>query len=129
MTFFIPHLEVLNISILTCREMNIYYFYCLGDHTIGRDHCTTFSSCLFNFNASNNLDPTIQSSLLQNLQSLCPYGNSDANTMAPLDTVTKDWFDNVYFKNIQKNMGLLQLDQLDQVLFSTTNVWNAIFLN
>jgi peroxidase len=97
-----------------------------GAHTIGRAHCGTFSSRLFNFSASNSPDPTIQSSLLQNLQSLCPDGNSDANTMAPLDTVTKDWFDNVYFKNLQNNLGLLQSDQ---VLFSTTNASTAFFVN
>jgi len=97
-----------------------------GAHTIGRAHCGTFSSRLFNFSASNGPDPTIQPSLLQNLQSTCPDGKSDPNTLAPLDAVTKDWFDNVYFKNLQNNMGLLQSDQ---VLFSTANASTAFFVN
>lgn len=97
-----------------------------GAHTIGRAHCGTFSPRLFNFSASNGPDPTIQPSLLQNLQNLCPDGSSDPNTMGPLDAVTKDLFDNMYFRNLQNNMGLLQSDQ---VLFSTANASTAFFVN
>lgn len=97
-----------------------------GAHTFGRAHCGTFSSRLFNFSGSNSADPTIQQSLLQSLQSLCPDGNSDPNTLAPLDPVTKDKFDNVYFRNLQNNSGLLQSDQ---ALFSTANASTAFFVN
>jgi len=97
-----------------------------GAHTIGRAHCGTFSSRLFNFSGSNSPDPTIQPSLLQGLQSLCPDGSSNASTLAPLDSVTKDLFDNVYFKNLQTNSGLLESDQ---ALFSTTNASTAYFVN
>ncbi|GLJ14692.1 hypothetical protein SUGI_0238070 [Cryptomeria japonica] len=97
-----------------------------GAHTIGSAHCNTFSSRLFNFNSTSSPDPTIEQSMLGNLQSLCPDGSSDPNTLAPLDSVTKDTFDNYYFKNLQNSKGVLQSDQ---ALFSTPNASTALYVN
>lgn len=42
---------------------------------------------------------------------LCPnQADSDTN-LAPLDPVTTNTFDNMYYKNIVNNSGLLQSDQ------------------
>ncbi|KAH9314598.1 hypothetical protein KI387_023225, partial [Taxus chinensis] len=95
-----------------------------GGHTIGSAHCNTFSSRLFNFNSTSGSDPTIEQSLLADLKSKCPNGSSDSNTLAPLDPVTQNTFDNTYFKNLQNNKGLLQSDQ---ALFS--NASTAAYVN
>lgn len=82
-----------------------------GAHTIGFAQCFTFKPRLFNFDGSGNPDPTLDTSLLQNLQSVCPnQADSDTN-LAPLDSVTSNKFDNIYFKNLVNNSGLLQSDQ------------------
>ncbi|XP_043708584.1 peroxidase 10-like [Telopea speciosissima] len=81
-----------------------------GAHTIGFAQCSSFKQRLFNYNSSGQPDPTLESSLLKNLQTTCPDDNSDTN-LAPLDPVTTNKFDNVYYKNLVNNSGLLQSDQ------------------
>jgi peroxidase len=81
-----------------------------GAHTIGRARCTVFMSRLYNFSGTGNPDPTLNSSYLSTLQSTCPQ-NGNGNTITPLDPGTKNKFDNSYFINLRKHMGLLQSDQ------------------
>lgn len=82
-----------------------------GAHTIGFAQCFTFKSRLFNFDNTGNPDPTLDASLLQSLQQICP-NQADSNTnLAPLDSVTTNKFDNVYYRNLVNNSGLLQSDQ------------------
>ncbi|XP_058080369.1 peroxidase 10-like [Magnolia sinica] len=82
-----------------------------GAHTIGFAQCFTFKSRLFDFNGSGKPDPNLDSSLLQNLQTVCPNVDGSNANLAPLDPVTINKFDNVYFKNLVNNSGLLQSDQ------------------
>ncbi|XP_068657187.1 peroxidase 10 [Aristolochia californica] len=82
-----------------------------GAHTIGFAQCSTFKRRLFDFNGSGSPDPSLDSSLLGDLQSLCPDGSGSDTTLAPLDPVTKNKFDNVYYKNLMNSSGLLQSDQ------------------
>ncbi|KAJ9670018.1 hypothetical protein PVL29_026525 [Vitis rotundifolia] len=82
-----------------------------GAHTIGFAQCFTFKSRLFNFDNTGNPDPNLDASLLQSLQQICP-NQADSNTnLAPLDSVTTNKFDNVYYRNLVNNSGLLQSDQ------------------
>uniref|UniRef100_A0A5B7BYN4 Peroxidase n=1 Tax=Davidia involucrata TaxID=16924 RepID=A0A5B7BYN4_DAVIN len=82
-----------------------------GAHTIGFAQCFTFKARLFNFDGSGNPDPTLESSLLSNLQSACPNQVDSDTNLAPLDPVSSTKFDNIYFKNIANNSGILQSDQ------------------
>ncbi|XP_025605720.1 peroxidase N isoform X2 [Arachis hypogaea] len=86
-----------------------------GAHTIGRGRCVLFSNRLFNFSGTGSPDPTLDTSMLSDLQSLCPQ-NGDGNTTAPLDRNSIDLFDNHYFKNLLNSKGLLSSDQ---ILFSS----------
>lgn len=82
-----------------------------GAHTFGFAQCFTFKPRLFDFGGSGKSDPSLDSSLLQNLQKVCPnQADSDSN-LAPLDPVTTNTFDNTYYKNVLSNSGLLQSDQ------------------
>ncbi|CAL9026813.1 unnamed protein product [Prunus brigantina] len=83
-----------------------------GAHTIGFAQCFTFKTRLFNFGESGKPDPTLDGSLLKNLQSLCPNQAASDTQLAPLDPVTSTKFDNIYFKNLVNNSGLLQSDQV-----------------
>ncbi|KAK9129612.1 hypothetical protein Sjap_010099 [Stephania japonica] len=82
-----------------------------GAHTIGFAQCATFKQRLFNFKGSNKPDPVLDTSLLKDLQSQCPNQDSSDTKLSPLDPVTTNKFDNVYFKNLVNNSGLLQSDQ------------------
>ncbi|KAI3930832.1 hypothetical protein MKX01_037278 [Papaver californicum] len=83
-----------------------------GAHTIGFAQCFTFKSRLFNFKGTGKPDPTVHSSLLQNLQSMCPEGETQhTNKLAPLDSVTYNRFDHMYYSNLMNNSGLLESDQ------------------
>lgn len=86
-----------------------------GAHTFGRAQCQFFSQRLFNFNGTGNPDPTLNATLLAQLQQLCPQGGN-GSVLTNLDLSTPDGFDNDYFSNLQANNGLLQSDQ---ELFST----------
>lgn len=82
-----------------------------GAHTIGFAQCLTFKSRLFNFNGAGNPDPNLDTSLLSTLQNVCPNQDSSDSNLAPLDAVTTNRFDNVYYKNLVNNSGLLGSDQ------------------
>ncbi|KAF8405086.1 hypothetical protein HHK36_009983 [Tetracentron sinense] len=83
-----------------------------GAHTLGFAQCFTFKRRLFDFKGSGKPDPTLDSSLLQNLQGTCPHGDGTNSKLAPLDSVTVNKFDNLYFKNLVNNSGLLESDQV-----------------
>ncbi|KAK4856836.1 hypothetical protein QYF36_021826 [Acer negundo] len=86
-----------------------------GAHTIGQAKCATFSNRLFDFRGSGSPDTTIETSMLSDLQSVCPI-NGDGNRTTALDRNSQDLFDNHYFQNLINNKGLLSSDQ---ILFSS----------
>ncbi|GMN55869.1 hypothetical protein TIFTF001_024985 [Ficus carica] len=96
-----------------------------GAHTFGRAQCSTFSSRLYNFNGTNNPDPTLDSSYLTTLQQTCPQ-NGDGTVLTDLDPSSADTFDKNYFANLQNNKGLLQSDQ---ELFSTAGAATVSIVN
>jgi len=99
----------------------------VGAHTLGFAQCFSFKPRLFDFGGSGKSDPSLDVSLLQNLVKLCPnQADSDTN-LAPLDPVTTNTFDNMYYKNIVNNSGLLQSDQAllgDSTIASLVNVYS-----
>ncbi|KAK3025631.1 hypothetical protein RJ639_042129 [Escallonia herrerae] len=82
-----------------------------GAHTIGYAQCFTFKRRLFNFKGSGKPDPTLDSSLLSNLQSNCPNLDGSNSKLNLLDVSTGYMFDNSYYKNLVSNTGLLEYDQ------------------
>lgn len=81
-----------------------------GAHTIGYARCFTLKQRFFNYKDTGKPDPSLDASLLQHLQKLCPDNSSDTN-LAPLDPVTTYTFDSMYYKNLVKNLGLLPTDK------------------
>ena len=72
--------------------------------------CQFVSYRLYNFTSSGGPDPTIDSTFLSTLQSLCPQGG-DGNKRIALDYGSGNNFDNSFFKNVQNNRGILESDQ------------------
>lgn len=79
-------------------------------HTVGVSHCSRFANRIFNFSASNPVDPTLNPQYATQLQQECPI-NVDPQIVIDLDPTTPTIFDNVYFQNLQNGMGLLTSDQ------------------
>lgn len=85
---------------LTARDMVALS----GSHTLGQAQCFTFRERIYNH---SNIDAGFASTRRRR----CPRAGSDS-TLAPLDLVTPNSFDNNYFKNLMQNKGLLQSDQV-----------------
>ncbi|XP_073046215.1 peroxidase 10-like isoform X1 [Primulina eburnea] len=82
-----------------------------GGHTIGFAQCFTFKRRLFDFKSTGKPDPSLDSSFLTNLQGACPNVAKSNSNLNPLDFQSIYRFDNLYFKNLVNNTGLLESDQ------------------
>ncbi|KAL2921631.1 Peroxidase 5 [Bienertia sinuspersici] len=82
-----------------------------GSHTIGRSHCTSFSSRLYNFNGTTGPDPTLDPTYAAQLQQQCPEGSTDASLVVPMDPRTPFVTDVNYYRDILANRGLFTSDQ------------------
>ncbi|OIV91911.1 hypothetical protein TanjilG_17903 [Lupinus angustifolius] len=96
-----------------------------GAHTIGKAHCSSINSRLFNFSNNDKPDPTLDPSYLQTLRNTCPNNGPETN-LANFDPTTPDTFDNNYYTNLQDKKGLLQSDQ---ALFSTSDADTISIVN
>ncbi|KAK6253230.1 hypothetical protein QUC31_014950 [Theobroma cacao] len=81
----------------------------VAGHTIGTSACQFFRYRLYNFTA-NGPDPTIDSTFVFQLQSLCPE-NGDASRRVDLDTGSGNRFDTSFFTNLRNGRGILESDQ------------------
>lgn len=82
-----------------------------GAHTIGYAQCFTFKTRLFNNSGTGKPDPSLDTTFLSNLQTVCPNVNASNTKLVPLDGQTTYGFDNSYYVNLVKNTGLLGSDQ------------------
>ncbi|XP_051135924.1 peroxidase 7 [Andrographis paniculata] len=80
----------------------------LGAHTIGRSTCGALQHRLFNCNGTGKPDPTVNPKYLNFLRRKCRW----ASEYVELDARTPEDFDNQYYKNLEKKMGLLSSDQM-----------------
>ncbi|XP_073124858.1 peroxidase 51-like [Henckelia pumila] len=94
-------------------------------HTVGFSHCSRFANRIYNFSASNPVDPTLNRQYATQLQQMCPR-NVDPQIAIDMDPTTPRLFDNAYFKNLQNGMGLFTSDQslfTDSRSQSTVKTW------
>ncbi|GAU43772.1 hypothetical protein TSUD_377970 [Trifolium subterraneum] len=96
-----------------------------GAHTIGRGQCKFFVDRLYNFSNTGNPDPTLNTTYLQTLKSICP-NNGPGTTLTNLDLTTPDTFDSKYYSNLKIGKGLFQSDQ---ELFSTSGADTIAIVN
>ncbi|XP_050235173.1 peroxidase 7 [Mercurialis annua] len=79
-----------------------------GAHTIGRATCGSIQHRLYNYEGTGKPDPSLDTKYLNFLTRKCRW----ASEYVDLDGSTPTTFDNEYYQNLQKNMGLLMSDQL-----------------
>ncbi|TMW87864.1 hypothetical protein EJD97_019379 [Solanum chilense] len=92
-----------------------------GSHTIGQARCTTFRDRLYN-------ETDINASFATSVKSNCPQSGSD-NDISPLDTTSPTTFDNIYYKNLRIQKGLLHSDQQLSSGGSTDSIVNTYSSN
>lgn len=83
-----------------------------GAHTIGFTHCVEFSNRIFNFSKTQEVDPTLHPKLAEGLRHMCKNYTSDPTMAAFNDVRSPGKFDNAYFNNVLKGLGLLTSDYL-----------------
>lgn len=84
-----------------------------GAHSIGVSHCSSFSSRLYNFNATHAQDPSMDPRYAAFLKTKCPPPSAnrvDGGPTVALDP-TPNRMDNKYYMELKKNRGLLTSDQ------------------
>lgn len=81
-----------------------------GGHTVGKTHCGFFSDRLWNFFNTGKPDPQMNSTLVTELQKVCPNQSGLGNSTF-LDRGTPLVMDNVYFKQLLIKKGVMQSDQ------------------
>ncbi|EOA18930.1 hypothetical protein CARUB_v10007561mg [Capsella rubella] len=84
-----------------------------GGHTIGVSHCKEFSSRIF-----PKADPELDARFAGVLKGLCKDYKTNKTMVAFLDPVTPAKFDNMYFKNLKRGLGVLASDH---ILFKDTS--------
>ncbi|KAL8139723.1 hypothetical protein V2J09_005744 [Rumex salicifolius] len=94
-----------------------------GAHTIGRSHCTSVTSRLYNFSANAAQDPSLDSTYGARLRQQCPYMSNDNTSVVPMDPPSPNMLDVSYYKGIMTNRGLLTSDQ---TLMSSTNTTSQV---
>ncbi|XP_022726151.1 peroxidase 31-like [Durio zibethinus] len=83
----------------------------VGAHTIGFSHCKEFANRIFNFSKTSEYDPAYNPAFAQGLRKLCANYTKDPEMSAFNDVFTPGKFDNMYYKNLQRGLGLLLSDQ------------------
>ncbi|KAK4285612.1 hypothetical protein QN277_002288 [Acacia crassicarpa] len=79
-----------------------------GAHTIGRSTCKSFMNRVYNFNGTAKPDPSLNMYYLEILKRRCKREMD----LVHLDVISPRTFDNVYYTNLVRKVGLLSTDQL-----------------
>ncbi|KAJ6684711.1 PEROXIDASE 25-RELATED [Salix purpurea] len=93
-----------------------------GGHTLGFAHCSSFQNRIHSFNATLDVDPTLNPSFGNSLRSVCPAHNKVKNAGATMDS-SATTFDNVYYKLLLQGKSLFTSDQ---ALLSTRKSMNLV---
>ncbi|KAK4346328.1 hypothetical protein RND71_032667 [Anisodus tanguticus] len=82
-----------------------------GAHTIGFSHCKEFSSNLYNYNKTSQYDPSYNPRFAQALRNACGNYQKDPTLSIFNDVMSPNKFDNMYYQNLPKGLGLLSSDR------------------
>ncbi|OIV93564.1 hypothetical protein TanjilG_04796 [Lupinus angustifolius] len=81
-----------------------------GGHSLGFSHCSSFNSRIHNFDATHDIDPSLNPSFASKLKSICPLKNQAKNAGTTLDP-SSTTFDNTYYKLILQGKSIFSSDQ------------------
>ncbi|KAJ4962172.1 hypothetical protein NE237_022111 [Protea cynaroides] len=81
-----------------------------GGHSLGFAHCSSFQNRIHNFNAINDIDPSMAPAFAASLRSKCPMHNTVKNAGSPM-VPSPTTFDNTYFKQVLLGKSLFSSDE------------------
>ncbi|KAE8125969.1 hypothetical protein FH972_020728 [Carpinus fangiana] len=81
-----------------------------GSHTIGFTHCKEFADRIFHYNKTLPTDPEMYPKFAEALKKTCANYTEEHSMSAFNDVMTPGKFDNMYFQNLQRGLGLLASD-------------------
>ncbi|XP_022858652.1 peroxidase 47-like [Olea europaea var. sylvestris] len=96
-----------------------------GAHTLGVARCSSFKHRLSNFDATNDVDPTLDTKFAKTLSKTCSAGD---NAEQAFDS-TRNSFDNDYFYALQRKNGVLFSDQTLFASARTRGIVNGYAMN
>ncbi|KAI3748064.1 hypothetical protein L6452_10900 [Arctium lappa] len=100
------------IKIFTSRGFSIQEMVALtGAHTIGFSHCSEFSSDIYNYSRTSEFDPSYNPRYAQGLRNACADYRKNPSLSVFNDIMTPRDFDNSYYKNLPKGLGVLRSDR------------------
>lgn len=83
-----------------------------GAHTIGFSHCKEFASGIYNYSSTQQVDPTYNPRFAAALEKACADYRRNPTLSVFNDIMTPNKFDNVYFQNLPKGLGILSSDRV-----------------
>lgn len=99
------------ISIFAVRGFSVQEMVALsGAHTIGFSHCKEFSSGIYNYSRSSQSNPSYNPRFAEGLRKACSDYQKNPTLSVFNDIMTPNKFDNMYFQNLPKGLGLLATD-------------------
>lgn len=99
------------IQIFASRGFSVQEMVALsGAHTIGFSHCKEFISGIYNYSKFAKSDPQYSPRFVSALQSACADYKINPTLSVFNDIMTPNKFDNLYFQNLPKGLGLLKSD-------------------
>ncbi|CAL1367769.1 unnamed protein product [Linum trigynum] len=84
----------------------------VGAHTLGFAHCSEFADRIYHYEKNIPTDPDMNPTYAEALKKFCSNYTKDPTMSAFLDLYTPGKFDNMYYRNLLKGLGLLATDQL-----------------
>ncbi|WOL06538.1 peroxidase 31-like [Canna indica] len=83
-----------------------------GAHTVGFSHCKEFAGRIFRRSSGGQgaFDPAMEPRFAQALQRACANYQKDATVSVFNDIMTPGKFDNIYYLNLKRGLGLLASD-------------------
>lgn len=81
-----------------------------GAHTVGFSHCKEFSSGIYNYTASMSVDPRYNPRFAAALQRACANYVNVSSLSVVNDVMTPNKFDNQYYVNLPRGLGVLGSD-------------------
>ncbi|KAJ4830635.1 hypothetical protein Tsubulata_036744 [Turnera subulata] len=101
------------ISLFKSKGLSVLDMVALsGGHTIGFSHCKEFMTRIYGYNKTFEIDPSMDQGYAHSLRDTCPKKHLDPTVVAVNDATTPFIFDNAYYHNLKKGLGLLATDQM-----------------
>lgn len=81
-----------------------------GAHTVGFSHCKEFANRLYSYSKNTPTDPSYNPKYAAALKTVCQNYEKVPAMSAFNDAMTPSKFDNMYYQNLKRGMGLLATD-------------------